>query len=178
MTDSIFFDTVCISAFLWVNDESLLEKLYGGNIIIPKQVYDELNKPSISHLKDRIDQLVERGTASIMVIEITSQEFKTYRALVNPSDKYQKVIGKGEAASIALAKQYNGTLGSNNLRDVKKYVDEYNLKHVTTADILVEAFSRKLITDEQGNEIWSEMLKKRRKIGGNSFTEYLQRVEK
>ena len=86
MTDSIFFDTDCISAFLWVNDESLLEKLYGGNIIIPKQVYDELNKPSISHLKDRIDQLVERGTASIMVIEITSQEFKTYRALVNPSD--------------------------------------------------------------------------------------------
>ena len=60
----------------------------------------------------------------------------------------------------------------------KKYVDEYNLKHVTTADILVEAFSRKLITEEQGNEIWSEMLKKRRKIGGNSFTEYLQRVEK
>lgn len=33
LIDSIFFDTDCISAFLWVKNESLLEKMYSGKII-------------------------------------------------------------------------------------------------------------------------------------------------
>lgn len=45
LIDSIFFDTDCISAFLWVKNESLLETMYSGKIVIPKEVYDELNKP-------------------------------------------------------------------------------------------------------------------------------------
>lgn len=42
MTDFLFFDTDCISAFLWVNEESLLEKLYPCKIVIPKEVYNGL----------------------------------------------------------------------------------------------------------------------------------------
>ena len=97
LIDSIFFDTDCISAFLWVKNESLLETMYSGKIVIPKEVYDELNKPSILHLK-----------------------------------------------------------------------------HITTGDILVKAYEDNLITEDQGNIIWSEMLSKRRRIGANSFTEFLK----
>lgn len=60
MTDAIFFDTDCICAFLWVNNESLLEKMYPDKIIIPKEVYDEIDKPAISHLKARIDRLIKK----------------------------------------------------------------------------------------------------------------------
>ena len=84
------------------------------------------------------------------------------------------MIGSGEAASISLAKKHNGVLGSNNLRDVGYYVNKYSLKHVTTGDILVEAFQKGLITEQEGNTIWANMLKKKRKIGANSFTEFLQ----
>ena len=42
MTEPLFFDTDCISAFLWVNNESILSKLFPGRIVIPKEVYDEL----------------------------------------------------------------------------------------------------------------------------------------
>lgn len=42
LTNSIFFDTDCISDFLWVNNECILEKLYYGKIVIPKEVYNEL----------------------------------------------------------------------------------------------------------------------------------------
>ena len=166
LIDSIFFDTDCISAFLWVKNESLLETMYSGKIVIPKEVYDELNKPSILHLKHRIDQLISRGSAKIMTMDI--------RNLTTISEYNHKVIGKGEAASISLAKKYNGILGSNNLRDIKYYVDKFSLKHITTGDILVKAYEDNLITEDQGNIIWSEMLSKRRRIGANSFTEFLK----
>lgn len=84
------------------------------------------------------------------------------------------MIGKGEAASISLAKKHNGILGSNNLRDVQPYVEEFSLEHMTTGDILVEAFKAQFITEQEGNHIWNNMLKKRRKIGADSFSDYLR----
>ena len=52
LTDTMFFDTDCLSAFLWVNNQSLLAQLYPGKIMIPAEVYAELSIPSIPHLKN------------------------------------------------------------------------------------------------------------------------------
>ena len=173
MTSRVFIDTDCISAFLWVGTEYLLEKLYSGKIVIPQEVYDEINIPTIPHLKSRIDQLVAKGSAEIVSIDIGTEEYALYRNLTRNHDS-NKVIGKGEAASISLAKKHNGILGSNNLRDVQPYVEEFSLEHMTTGDILVEAFKAQFITEQEGNHIWNNMLKKRRKIGAASFSDYLR----
>ncbi|WP_368346775.1 hypothetical protein [Peptostreptococcus anaerobius] len=173
MTNSIFFDTDCICAFLWINKESLLEKMYPGKIVIPKEVYNEIDRPNIPHLKARIDKLIDSGSAIVMSMDISSEEYSLYRKMTTYSGK-NKVIGSGEAASISLAKKHNGVLGSNNLRDVSYYIKKYSLNYVTTGDILVEALKKGLITEQEGNTIWAGMLKKRRKIGANSFTEFLQ----
>lgn len=119
--------------------EQLLEKLYSGKIVIPQEVYDEINIPTIPHLKSRIDQLVTKGSAEIVSIDIGTEEYALYRDLTRNHDS-NKIIGKGEATSIFLAKKHNGILGSNNLRDVKPYVEEFSLEHMTTGDILIEAF--------------------------------------
>ena len=50
---------------------------------------------------------------------------------------------------------------------------KYNLKHIDTGQILVEAMKRGLITEADGNSIWSKMLAKKRKLPGNTFSEYL-----
>lgn len=102
-------------------------------------MYDEINIPTIPHLKSRIDQLVTKGSAEIVSIDIGTEEYALYRDLTRNHDS-NKIIGKGEAASISLAKKHNGILGINNLRDVKPYVEEFSLEHMTTGDILVEAF--------------------------------------
>ncbi len=174
LTDSIFFDTDCICAFLWVNGESLLEKMFPGKIVIPKEVYNEIDRPTIPHLKNRVDQLIANGSAVVVSMDINSEEYVLYRELTTDFGT-NKVIGSGEAASIALAKKHNGVLGSNNLRDISYYIRKYSLKNVTTGDILVEAFQKGFITEQEGNTIWTNMLKKKRKIGANSFTEFLQR---
>lgn len=173
LTEPYFFDTDCLSAFLWVGNESLLEKLYHGRIIIPRQVYDELSNPTVAHLKNRIDSLINDGSARIEVINTDTDTYDLYRKLTSRPDPGHKAIGRGEASAIVLAKRDKGILASNNLRDIQSYVDEFSLKHMTTGDILKVALEKGFITEQQGNVIWGNMLRKRRKLGYNSFSDFL-----
>ncbi len=173
MTDSIFFDNDCLSAFLWVKNESILVKLYPRQIYLPRQVYVELSAPGISHLKARVDTLLDNKQISIAEISVGTDMYNLFYKLTKQTNENQK-IGAGEAAAIALAKFKDGIIASNNLKDISFYIKEFNLKHITTGDILVEAYNKNYITEKEGNSIWSAMLAKRRKLGSKSFSEYLQ----
>jgi predicted nucleic acid-binding protein len=174
MTDSLFFDSDCISAFLWVNEQNLLYLLYPGKVVIPKPVYDELSYPTTPHLKQRIDYLINNGQVSLEVINVGSETYTLYQKLTTSPYEGHKVLGSGEAAAIALAKTCNGIVASNNLKDISSYISEFGLKYITTGDILIEALNKGFITKDEGNTIWAEMLSKRRKIGASSFSEYIR----
>jgi len=90
----------------------------------------------------------------------------------NPEVGY-KIIGKGEASAISLAKYNDGILGSNNMRDIRTYIELYKLKHITTGDILVEALHRGVISEGQGNVIWANMINRQRKLPTETFSDYL-----
>lgn len=178
MTDSLYFDTDCLSAFLWVKEEKILSQLYPGNIIVPQPVYNELSIPTIAHLKNRIDTLIGNDSATIQPIFVDSPEYSIYSKLTTAPDKGHSIIGKGEAAAIALAFVSGGIVASNNIRDVGTYVAELKLRHVTTGDIMMKALEQSIITEADGNSIWSNMLAKRRKLGALSFTDYLHKNRK
>lgn len=173
MTDSLFFDNDCLSAFLWVGNENLLVKLYPGRVCIPKQVYDELSVPGISHLKAKVDTLLANNQVSLVEIMVGTEIFDLYYQLTEKPEAGHVIIGKGEAASIALAKYHDGIVASNNLKDISSYIEEFGLKHITTGDILVEAYNKGFISEADGNTLWSAMLAKRRKLGEKTFTDYL-----
>lgn len=175
MTDSLFFDSDCISAFLWVREQNLLVLLYPGKIVIPKAAYDELSYPTTPQLKERIDQLIQSGVARLATINLGTDEFALYQKLTTSPADGHKIIGPGEAASIALASVNNGVVASNNLKDIVLYIKELGLKHITTGDILIEALEKGFITEAEGNNIWASMLAKRRKLGAGTFTEYLNK---
>lgn len=173
MTNDYFFDTDCLSAFLWINDTNILKELYGGKIVFPSPVYDELSNPAIPHLKQRADVLIDDQCATIKQLDYGTDEYKLYKTLVEGKGA-EKAIGKGEAAGIALAKTYNGTLASNNYKDISPYIDKYKLKHIDTGMILEEALEKGLITEADGNSIWQRMLNKNRMLPTATFTEYLK----
>lgn len=172
MIDDLFFDTDCLSAFLWVNNTNILHELYGGKIVLPEPVYQELANPSIPHIKQRADNMIRTKDISVKTIELDTEEYKLYMQLVR-GEKGQKRIGRGEAGGIALAKTYHGILASNNYKDIAPYIEKYNLRHIDTGQILTEALERGLITEEEGNNIWNKMLAKKRKLPANTFSEYL-----
>lgn len=170
MTEEYFFDTDCISAFLWVRDESILAKLYSGRIILPAQVYNELQK--VPHLWERIETLKKNGDLLVESMEVDSSEYYDYVKMTTKPDSGMKIIGSGEAAAIAMVKERGGVLASNNLRDVSGYVSKYGLRHITTGDILLEALEQEIITEAEGNCIWANMIRKRRRLPTSTFTEY------
>lgn len=52
----------------------MLEKMYPGKIVITKEVYNEIDRPTIPHLKTRIDQLIANGSALVMSMDISSED--------------------------------------------------------------------------------------------------------
>ena len=135
MTEKYFFDTDCLSAFLWVREESILARLYAGRIILPTQVYNELRR--VPHLLARVDTMKNNGDLSVESMEAGSAEYYDYVQMTSSPEAGFRIIGRGEAAGIAMAKQRNGTLASNNLRDIRPYVEKYKISHITTGDILI-----------------------------------------
>ena len=177
-TDEIlFFDNDCISAFLWIDDTSVVTELYGNRVAIPTQVYNEISacRGVAKVLKTRIDKMIERGEAVCIDMTTDSAEYSIYSELALAPPKGASIIGKGEAACIALAKERNGILASNNFSDTLTYIKKYNLKYTTTADILVEAYEKNIISEQKAEEMWQEMIARHRRLGANSFKQYLER---
>ena len=96
--------------------------------------------------------MISNKDASIKTIDAGTEEYKLYTSLVR-GEKGKKSIGRGEASGIALAKTYNGILASNNYKDIAPYIEKYNLRHIDTGQILVEALRKELITESAGNDI-------------------------
>ena len=58
MTKRVFFDTDCISSFMWVGGKNIIEELFDARIVIPEQVYEELSNPKVQHLKEQTDEMI------------------------------------------------------------------------------------------------------------------------
>jgi predicted nucleic acid-binding protein len=174
MTDEIFFDTDCLSSFLCVNQEAILIKLYSGKIKIPRHVYDELCQPNQINFINKINSMIQDGHASIVDLLFSTSEAKTYFMLTKNPPSGFKIIGKGEAAALALAITFSGTLASNNYSDIGQYLDSYGLKNLSTTHILFEAYTKTLITEDGGNFIWRNMQNRKRLLPYTSFSEALK----
>jgi predicted nucleic acid-binding protein len=171
MTEPLFLDTDCLSTFLVVGHENLILQLYAGRIGIPEQVYAELRK--VSFMKNKVDTLLKANKVMLYQIVVGTDPGALYIKMTTSPDKGYKIIGSGEAAAIVLAKQHNGILGSNNMRDILPYIQLFTLKHRTSATIMVEALEQHLISEGQGNVIWRDMLQRNRKLPADTFTEFL-----
>lgn len=172
MTEVIFFDTDCISSFLWTGSEYLLIHCFGNAMILPRQVYNEIS--SVPHLKQKIDVMIKNGNLKIEDLLVGSEENNLYLDLTDYTrSSTLPLIGRGEAAAIVLSKKNNGVLASNNFRDVKYYVELYGLKHIATQDIIHKAVNDGILSITQADAIWIQMVAKRRKLPFSTFSDYL-----
>lgn len=172
MTEVLFLDTDCLSTFLCVGQENLVLQLYAGRIGIPQQVYVELKK--VRFMKYAVDALIKANRVVLYQITASTDAGNLYLKLTAQPDRGFKMIGSGEAAAIVLTREYNGILGSNNMRDILPYIRLFNLQHRTSADIMTEAVEHHLISEGQGNAIWRDMLQRNRKLPTETFTEFLK----
>lgn len=81
MTRIVFFDTDCISSFLWTKTEFILVHCFHCQMTLPRQVYQELSK--VLYLKERVDSMIESGTVTIEDIYVDSSEYNLYFELTD-----------------------------------------------------------------------------------------------
>ena len=170
--EKIFYDADCLSCFLAVNECGILQKLF-SKIIIPTAVESEILKDETPrHIKNNFKKLVKLEFVEVQRMEIGSAEYD----LFNDIKKDYDFMGEGEAAVIALTRENGGVIASNNLKDVKDMVKEFDLKLITTAFILAIAYEKLIKTKDELDRIWTHMLKNGRKRSLpkniNSFTQY------
>ena len=176
----VIFDSDCISSFLWVQRLDIIRHLFPKQIIVPRQVVDEIAKlkqfPKTKFVFQILEADIENGEIKQKDIVVPSPEALEYAGLTSMTNP--KSIGKGEAASIVLAKSLGGTLASNNLRDILPHVKNGQPPYICTDIILFQAHISGYITLEQGSAIWNEMKSKRRMLPPYDFAEVVRRLEK
>lgn len=149
----VFYDSDCLSCFLAVRECGILQKLF-SKIIVPGVVAHEiLKKGTPQHIKDNFNDLVKLDFVEVRGMEVGSSEHE----LFNDIKRDYEFMGDGEAAVIALTQENGGVIASNNLRDVKDYVEDYDLNLITTAFILAIAYENHLKTKEELDKIWKDM---------------------
>ena len=174
----IVFDTDCISSFLWVKRLDIVKDLFPNQIVIPQTVYDELNKiknPQYRFLFNDLYTQVLNKNFNLKSIMVSDQEFKEYCKLI--SMKNPKRIGRGEAATIVIAKMLDGTVASNNLRDILPYVGKNNIPYICTEHILYYRYEKNFISIKEGSQIWDNMKRIGRILPNCDFKEIVRRFE-
>lgn len=178
LTDQLFFDTDCISSFLWTDKGCLLTQLYPKRIVIPKIVLDELSRVHKPKFTQRLTSLLNSGEARTMDIDYGTEAFSLFRQMTTLPAPGKPAIGNGEASALALAKEHSGIIASNNFRDIKFYIRDLELQYLSTGDILFEAFNDGLLSPKEAELIWKTMLEEDCWIGAQSFEEYMNKPYK
>ena len=175
-TTPIFYDADCISSFLKIDRIDLLKNLF-KEILMPKQVYDELISPDSYWLvKKNAELLKKEGFLKIVTIEANFEQLKNYNSMI--SGKLMKPIGKGEAAALSLAITNKGIIASNNLRDIEKIAKKHNIPILTSSIILTALCELRLYSKDEIEKIWKAMQKRNTKLPEKTFEKYYAKLFK
>lgn len=173
-----FYDSDCLSSFLIINEGNLLKELF-YEINIPSQVYEELTcEGTPENVKDNLQELIKDNFVKIVDLNTETAEYLNYRNIINGNLYKGCRIGKGEAAAITLAYENKGILSSNNFKDIKFYVDYFELPLLTTAYLLGILFDKNIINKDEANSMWNKMIKYRRALLESSFERYYNNLYK
>lgn len=127
----ILLDCDVIIHFIKSGKQLVLPKIFPGRFVILDKVYEELMaRPSN---KIPVGNFIEYTKIDVIPIPNKIEIIKEYSRL-------KKIVGNGEAACMAVAKNTADYIASSNLKDIKAYCEEHQIVYLTTMDILLEAF--------------------------------------
>lgn len=164
----MIIDTCTLSNLYNGQAFSLLKKLYSGRIGIPMEVYYEVME--YLPLKPLVNNAIriEKWMAQYKIVEEKDwTEFAWFT----------KIADEGEAAIMAIARNHNGTVGSDDMRGVVRICQKYKIPLLGTMGILYDAYNKKIINDNKGNEIITNMINNGRRIPVERFEDVLNWFE-
>ena len=144
------FDTVALSNFCLSHSIFILEKRYRGRCMIAWEVYDEITSGLTDYpdLK-QIEYLIADGL--IDLISLSRTEHKHYLEFISH-------LGKGEASCIAVAREQNATVVTDD-RAARKQCSVLGIPFTGTIGILKASLLDGELSLTQANDILGKMIK-------------------
>ncbi|MDR0825309.1 MAG: hypothetical protein LBN74_09465 [Prevotella sp.] len=83
--------------------------------------------------------------------------------------------GKGESACLIYCKYNKDVIASSNLRDIAAYCRENEITYVTTMDFLWQAYTKKIMSEDDCNEFIKKVIEAGSKLPNTKITAYSPR---
>ncbi|MBC2855401.1 hypothetical protein H3N56_02690 [Cetobacterium sp. 2A] len=177
----IICDNDFLSSFLWVGEEQLLVAMYGKRMHVPDAVrveFEALKGTRLgNHVYNKFNEMIDNGHLKILTINVDSEEAKLMEKIRKDfRGQFRKEIGEGELQMVALAIHqkaiFTVNTASNNLSDIAYFVQQDEIKNITTMEVLCNAYENKLKDFPELEVIKKEMIKRKRRLPSMDVKEY------
>ena len=152
----------------------LLDKLYSGDLIIPTHVLEEASLKR--GLYNEIHTLEKDEIFKTYTIN-KIKEIRRFAALERRFKDNGEVEAKGEAAVLTIVDILDATVCSDNISDIKPYIDRHDMELKTTISILYDAYSVEFISFEEGQNILDKIVDDGNKMPVDNFQKVIDWFE-
>lgn len=162
----ILLDADVIIHFIKAGRVLYLPKIYPHRLLLLDIVQSELLR--YQKMKKYIENLTNRTDIELLICPDDIEIIKEYSYLTDELGK-----GEGESACLAVAKYKKYVVASSNLKDIKKYCLENGITYITTMDILIEAWQKGIMSEEECDDFIRIVIDKESHLPCYSIQEYL-----
>jgi hypothetical protein len=84
-------------------------------------------------------------------------------------------FGYGESLSMVYCKFHHDVIASSNIKDITDYCKENDIEYITTMDFIWEAYTSKLMTEEECNTFLRLVIERDSKLPCTRITDFTPR---
>lgn len=165
----IVLDGDVISHFVKGELINMLPVFYSRQLIILDIVREEVYRRK--NWKSILEPLIIFGEIEEINFPSDINYFREYAFLISVKGHG---LGRGESACMVYCRYNKHVLASSNLRDIKRYCSLHGIEYVTTMDIILDCYERKLLTMEDCDSLIERVLNRGSKLPFKTFREYLE----
>lgn len=162
---NILLDSDVVRHFINGGKIHQLSSIYPKRFVMLDKVKTELCKSK--SIETTVNNFLSMTKVPVMDFPKQIEIIKEYAALT-------KQFGEGESACMAVAKHQKQFIASSNLKDINAFCKTHGIIYLTTMDILLEAFNKKLFTKKECDEFISEVKAKGSKLPCNTIDEFIK----
>lgn len=160
----ILLDSDVIRHFINGNQLLMLTKIFPNRFAILDKVKAELCRSK--SLITQVNNLIEMSKVQLIPFPMDREIIKEYAQL-------SKKFGEGESACMSVAKHQKQFIASSNLKDIKSYCEQHEISYLTTMDILVEALSKQIFSEEKCNTFIQDVKSKGSILPFDTMQQYM-----
>lgn len=161
---SILLDSDVVIHFIKGGKIHVLSSVFPKRFVILDKVKNELCRSK--SLETTVNNFLSMTNVPVIPFPKNIEIIKEYALLT-------RQFGEGESACMAVTKYQKQFIASSNLKDISAYCKANDIIYLTTMDILLEAFNKRLFSKAECDKFIAEVKAKNSILPCNTLDEYI-----